>query len=121
MAAITDLTFEQVNDVAIADPNIGEAIFSITGDVISLNVKALTGDAFTAITDEGFVEMMLKLNKIASETQAIVNETATLPEEELTSFPTTTYGLPDAKGNISISYVTRYSIPLNINNVKGVN
>lgn len=121
MAAITDLTFEQVNNVAIADPKIGQAIFSITGDVISLNVKALTGDAYTAITDEGFVEMMYKLNKIASETQIEVNTTAALPEEELTSFPSSTFGLPAEDGSVSVSYVSNYNIPLSIDNVIGTN
>lgn len=121
MANITDLTFEEVNNVAIADPRIGQAIFSITGDVISLDLKALTGDSFTALTDGGFVEMMYKLNKIASETQIVVNETAALPEEELSSFPASTFGLPAEDGTVSVSYISNYNIPLSIDNVIGTN
>ncbi|WP_342597701.1 hypothetical protein VKI21_06985 [Cyanobacterium aponinum UTEX 3222] len=121
MAAITDLTFEQLNNAAIADPNIGEAIFSFAGDTITLDVKKLTGDSFTAITDEGICEVMFKLRKLCSEAQETVNESVVDPDEQLTSFPPFTYGLPSAQGLVTVNQIQTVQLPLLANTVKGTN
>lgn len=121
MAAITDLTFEQLNNAAIADENMGEAIFSISGDTITLDIKKLTGDSFTAITDEGICEVMFKLRKLCSDAQEVVNTTVTNPDEELTSFPPFTYGLPSAQGLVTVNQIQTVQLPLLANTVKGTN
>jgi len=120
MAAITDLTFEQLNDAAIADANIGEAIFSFAGDTITLDIKKLTGDAFSAITDEGVCEALFKLRKLAGDAQTEVNSTA-LPDEALTSFPPFTYGLPSANGLVRVNQIQTVQLPLLANTVVGTN
>lgn len=122
MATVTDLTFEAINNAAIADSSIGQAIFSITGDTISLNVKTLTGDSFSGLTDEGVLEFMYKLRKLCSDAQATVNElVATDPSEELNSFPPFTFGIPSADGLVEVSQVQSMFIPLASNSVKGIN
>ena len=120
MAAITDLTFEQLNDAAIADPNIGQAIFSFSGDTITLDIKKLTGDSFTAITDEGVCEALFKLRKLAGEAQETVNATAQ-PGEELISFPPFTYGIPSANGLVTVNQIQTVRLPLLANTVIGAN
>lgn len=122
MAIVSDLTFQSINEAAIADPNIGVAVLSITGDVISLNVKALTGDAYTALTDIGVLEMMFKLRKLCTDAQVATNEAiATTPAEELNSFPPFSYGIPSASGLVDVSQTQTMRIPIVSNTVVGVN
>ena len=120
MATVSDLTFEQVNEAAIADANIGEAIFSYAGGILSLDIGKLTGDTFAGLSDEGFVEVMFKLRKLAGDAQTEVNSTA-LPEEQLTSFPPFTYGLPSANGLVRVNQIQTVQLPLLANTVVGTN
>ena len=122
MAIISDLTFEQVNEAAIADANIGEAIFSYAGGILSLDIGKLTGDTFAGLTDAGFVEAIFKLRKLAGEAQVAVNEDiATTPAEQLTSFPPFTYGIPSATGLVSVTQIQTVQLPLMANTVVGTN
>lgn len=122
MAIVRDLTFEQLNDAAIADPNIGEAIFSYASGAITLDAQKLTGDTFTALTDEGFLEVIYKLRKLAGEAQIAVNaDIATTPDEELTSFPEFSYGLPSSEGFVDVTHVSTYQLPLGVNTIYGTN
>lgn len=122
MAIVKDLTFEQLNDAAIADSNIGEAIFAYAGGILSLDIGKLTGDTFTGLTDEGFMEFMYKIRKLAGEAQIVVNTAiATTPDEELTSFPSFSFGFPSEEGLVDVTQTTTYQIPLGINTIVGTN
>jgi len=120
MAAITDLTFEQLNDAAIADSQIGEAIFSYSNGVLSLNLNKLTGDNFTDLDNEGVCESLFKLRKLAGDAQVLANSTV-LPNEQLTSFPPFTFGLPSAQGLVRVSQIQTVQLPLLANTVVGTN
>lgn len=122
MATVTDLPFDAINAEAIADANIGQAIFSFAGGAISLDISKLTGDTYTATSNEGFVEAMYKLSRLATLAQETVNAAvATTPAEELTSFPPSSFSLPDANGDVEITYSGTYQIKLDPNNVIGTN
>lgn len=122
MAIVSDLSFDSINDAAIADSSIGQAIFSISADAILLDLKKLTGDSFTALTDEGFCEVMFKLRKLAGDAQTAVNAAvATTPSEELTSFPPFTYGIPSDQGLVAVTQVQTVQLPLLANTVVGTN
>lgn len=122
MAIISDLTFEQVNEAAIADSTIGQAIFSLSGDAIMLDVKKLCGDAYTALSNEGVLELAYKLRRILGIAQTAVNEDlATSPDEELTSFPAFSFGFPSEEGLVPVTQTTTFNIPLGINTIKGTN
>ena len=122
MAIVKNLTYEQLNDAAIADLSIGQAIFSLSGDTIMLDVKKLTGDINTAIDNSGVVEFMFKLRKLAGEAQTAVNAAvATTPQEQLSSFPPFTYGIPSASGFVPITQIQSIQIPLNANTALGTN
>lgn len=120
MAIISDLTFEQINDAAIADANIGQAIFSYAGGILSLDMNKLTGDTFTGLDDDGVCEAMFKLRKLAGDAQTEVNS-AVLPAEQLTSFPPFTYGLPSASGLVRVNQIQTVQLPLLANTVVGTN
>lgn len=120
MANIVDLSFDELNAAAIADPNIGQAIFSFAGDTITLDIKKLNGDAFSAITDLGILEMMFKLRRLAGSAQETAN-LAVLPEEQLTSFPPFTYGLPSSEGLVRVNQIQTVQLPLLANTVFGTN
>jgi hypothetical protein len=122
MAIVTNLTFDELNDAAIADSSIGQAVFSFSGDTISLDIKKLTGDSFTSIENSGVVEFMFKLRKLAGEAQLAVNTAvATTPQEQLTSFPQFTYGIPSASGFVPVTQIQTIQIPLNANTALGTN
>jgi hypothetical protein len=122
MAQVTDLTFEAINEAAIADPSIGVEILTLTGDVINLNVKALTGDSYTALDNNGVLEMMFKIRKLCTEAQSTVNENdATNASEELNSFPNFSYGIPSSDGYVEVTQTQAMKLPINANTIVGVN
>jgi hypothetical protein len=122
MAIVTDLTFEQINDAAIADSEIGEAIFSFNNGILSLNIGKLTGDTFTGLENLGVVESMFKLRKLCGEAQTAVNaEIANNPSEQLSSFPPFTFGIPSAQGLVAVTQVQTVQLPLMANTVVGTN
>lgn len=120
MSAIKDLTFEQLNDAAIADSQIGEAIFSFSGGILSLDLNKLTGDNFTGLANEGVCESLFKLRKLAGDAQVEVN-TGVAPAEQLTSFPPFTFGLPSAAGLVRVSQIQVVQLPLLANTIVGTN
>ena len=91
MAAVTDLTFTQLNTA------IGSAAFTYdaANDDILLSVKAITGDTYDALTDDGFCEFIWKLREAAVVAQTTAN-TAKTSAEQLISFPAKTVGTFDA-------------------------
>jgi hypothetical protein len=120
MAQVTDLTYQELNNVAIADPNIGVAVFSLVGDSVMLDIKKLTGDSFTSLTETNFLEVMYKLRKLAGDTQKVVNATiAVTEEEELICFPDVSFsGISD--GAIQVTQTQEFIIPLVANIVNSI-
>lgn len=120
MAQVTDLTYQELNDVAIADPNIGIAIFSLSGTSIMLDITKLTGDTFTSLTQTNFLELMYKLRKLAGDTQGVVNQiNAITPDEELICFPEVNFsGISD--GAIQVTQTQEFIIPLVANVVNPI-
>lgn len=122
MAIVQDLTFSELNTEAVALTSIGVPIFTLSGTDILLNVSALTGDTFTALTDSGFVEMMYKIRKLATLAQETVNEAiATTPEEELISFPTFSFSIPSSEGLVAVTQVQTVTLTLDDNVIVGTN
>lgn len=114
MAVITDLSFEQVNEAAPAP------IFSINGNVITLNVNALTGDTYAAIADLGVSEVLYKLRRFCGDAAASANALVE-DNERLLSFPPFTFAPPNANGDVSVTQIQTFRIPLAVNTVTGTN
>lgn len=125
MTTISDLTFEQINTEAIADPNIGAAIFTLSGTDISLDVSLLTGDTYTALTDEGVLEAFFKFRQLAFRAQETVNATlnltATPPDVPLDTFtPSSETGVINGE-EIEISFTETVRVKLDYSNIFGSN
>lgn len=119
MAAITDLTFTQVNTAH------GTNIFSYdagTSDIL-LSVKALTGNTYTALTNEGITELFHKLLLDCQEAQVTANSASgVLESERLLSFPQRTTGSfnPDTL-QVPIRHVVEVALNVDPDLVSGVN
>jgi hypothetical protein len=86
MAAITDLTWEQLN-TALG----GAGKVSVVGGKVTIDVGAVTGDVIDVLTKAGVVEFCSKLLEAAARAQATVNEGA-VAGERLNSFAAPVYG-----------------------------
>jgi hypothetical protein len=89
MAAITDLTFQQLNTA------LGVNAFALDApnNDIKLSLNTLTGDNFAALTEEGVTEVIYKLVKGCQQAQITVNSANGVDEDEqLRSFPAPTTG-----------------------------
>lgn len=109
----TDLNFQQVNDTFTQN------IFTISGTTISLNANLLTNDTYTALTDQGVVELCFKLLNACYKAQKEINGNNTT--NRLDSFSSPFYGTvqelnpPTIQGSITVTA----KIPLDINNLTG--
>jgi hypothetical protein len=122
MAIVQDLSFAEINTEAVALPSIGVPIFTLSGTDILMNVSLLTGDTFTALTDAGFIEMMFKIRKLASLAQTTVNAAvATIPQEELKTFPGFSYSTPSSTGVVEVTQFQRLALSLNDSVIVGTN
>jgi hypothetical protein len=119
MAAITDLTFAQLNT------ELGVTAFSLDApnNDILLSLKALTGDNFTALTNNGVTEVMHKLITGCQEAQATVNSADGIDaDEQLRSFPPSTTGAFNPTNlQIPVRHTVEVSLNVDPNNVRGVN
>ncbi len=113
MAAKTDLTFEELNTA------LGATVFTSSGSDITLSVSALTGDTYTALTDEGIIEMLYKLRAACSTAQDTANE-ALVDGEKLDSFPGFSFS-PPADGYVTVTQSQTVRIPLDTATVIGTN
>ena len=94
MAAKTDLTFAEIN-AEIA----GACTFS-TDDIL-ISAKALTGKTYTALTDNGFLEVYFKLHEAGLAAQETVN-VGLVEGEILDTFNPISYGVPLNDGTVAI-------------------
>lgn len=94
---------------------------TFAGDDITISVKAVTGDVFTGLTDEGVTELMYKLRLAAGNAQATVNAALDPAADDLlAAFPVFEFGAPTAQGRVPVSQITRVVLELNAATVKGV-
>ena len=87
MAAITDLTFDQLE----AQTPEGTDVFFVgedtNGDIgVLISLTALTGDPVEDLTSEGVVKVVAKLLEVCRKAQAAVNTNQTFGEQ-LAAFP----------------------------------
>ena len=119
MAAITDLTFGQVEEELPA----GAITYVANNDDIVISLSALTGDTFTGLTDPGVCEVIYKLLRACQRAQAVVNADPDLEDgEALLTFPPATNGGFDPTTN-QVTITSTVIIALNIdpNLVTGIN
>jgi len=120
----SDLTFDQLSDALPADSVLALAAGAAVANAgVYLNVSAITGDAITALADDGVIETLLKLIQAGSKAQTTINATAAAGSR-LNAFPATTYGAPildDATGNYfsTVSGTVIGRAPLSIDSLVG--
>lgn len=91
-------------------------------NTITIDAELVTGDGYTALSDEGVAEFMHKLLNACAAAQTTLN--ATLPSgSRLQAFPRAAFGVPaaDTTGNFftTATHTCQFSIPLNPNSVSG--
>lgn len=113
MAAITNLTFEQINNEAT-----NQIFMYSQGDII-LSLAALTGDTYTGLTDAQVVEAIWKLRELAAAAQITVN-TGVDVDEQLVAFPISSTGVfdPDTL-SVPLAGTIRVQYTVDPNNVQG--
>ncbi len=119
MAAKTDLTFSEIQTELDAQGLTNAIFVDGTANKVFIDVGVLTGGNVTALTQEGVAEVLYKLRKAAGTAQETVNE-AQAAGDQLAAFPPFSYG-PPVDGNVSVTMVSTYLIPLNENTVSGPN
>lgn len=113
MAAKTDLTFGEL----LASLPAGSVVDA--GGDVQISVNSLIGNTATAMTDGGVAEALFRLLDGAATAQAEAND-GLLPEETLKSFNTPSYE-PLVNGASVVSTRMSVSIPLAVNDIRGVN
>ncbi len=110
-----NLTFSQFNIV------LGTNVFEVDGARIVLDCNALTGQSFTALTDQGLIQLAYNLLLIAGQTQTEINKTEDI---SLTSFSDPFYGtvgVGDTSNYQNVSFNFSAIIPLADQQVSGTN
>ena len=108
-----DLTFDELNTA------LGGNAISINGNDIVISMSAVTGDTYTALTDEGVIEALYKIRSACSTAQDSANEL--LPEgEKLDSFPGFSFS-PPANGLVTVTQSHTVQIPIDTATVIGTN
>src|SRR3712207_535590 len=100
MAAITDLTWQQVQDALDATGAIAVA----SGKVV-ITVETVTGDATATMTDAGVLKFINTLLDACLEAQTTANVNQ-VTGEKLNSFSNPTYGAP-SNGNVLVTRTVR--------------
>lgn len=113
MAVKQDLTFDELNTA------LGGGAITFDTDDIKISVKAITGDTYAGMTDEGVLEMLYKLRSACSDAQETANA-ALADGEKLDSFPGFSFS-PPVDGYVSVTQSHTVRIPLNSATVVGTN
>lgn len=117
MTVLKNLKFSELNTA------LGANVFTYAAGVITANLSDLTGDTYTAITNEGVVEAIAKLLNACQAAQTTANA-ALDPDTDtpLTSFfPPTNAGYDPDEGGIVFSQQMRYVAPVDLNAAVGTN
>jgi hypothetical protein len=115
MAVLTDLKFSEV----AAKLPVGAVTFST--DTVIFNSKLITGDSKAALTDEGFAELLYKLQVAAEQAQTDANDALAPTDTPLAAFGNIAIGVPLADSTVPVSVINSYVIPLAVNSVVGAN
>ena len=100
MAAITDLTWQQLEDAAGIT---GAIAVTGTGDAakVMIDVSLITGTHIGALSAGGVVDFLIKLREFAAAAQVTAN-TGQSVGEKLAAFPTLTYGSLGSDGKVQV-------------------
>lgn len=109
----TDLTFDELNTA------LGGTAVTLSGSDIVISVSAITGDTYTALTDEGVLELLYKIRSACTIAQDTANETL-VAGERLSSFPGFSFS-PPADGFVTVTQSHTVRIPLDSATVVGTN
>ncbi len=109
----TDLTFEELNTA------LGGTAISHSGNDITISVRAITGDDYTELGNEGVLEFMYKLRQYAGVAQNTANELLA-DGDRLDSFPGFSFS-PPVDGASQVTQTQTFNIPLDTSRVNGLN
>jgi len=113
MAIKQDLTFDEMNTA------LGGSAISVSGTDVLISVSAITGDAYSALTDEGVIEFLYKFRSACTSAQEVAN--ATLADgEKLDSFPGFSFSPPN-NNEVRVTQSHIFKIPLDTSTVTGTN
>lgn len=113
MAVKTDLTFDELNTA------LGGSAITFAGNDVTISVSAITGDTYTALTDNGVIEFLYKFRTACGNAQEVANATL-LPGELLDSFPGFSFSPPN-NNEVQVTQSHTIKIPLDTSTVVGVN
>lgn len=105
MAAITDLTWQQVQDALGVTGGI-----TVTSSKVVINVETILGSTTDALSDAGVLKFLNKLLDACLDAQATAN-TNQATGEKLNSFGTPTYGAI-TNGNVLVTRTVRLNAQL---------
>ncbi|MEH1795874.1 MULTISPECIES: hypothetical protein [unclassified Nostoc] len=111
MTARTDLTFQEL-ETALAANGLTNALTVISGKLY-VDISVVNGVTVADLTVEGVAELLYKLRIAAGKAQTTVN-TPLATGEQLASYPPFSYG-PPINGQVSVTHVSTFLIPLNEN------
>ncbi len=117
MADKIDLTFSEL----LAELPAGSITYDDPNDDIKISTKAITGDTYAALTDEGVIELLYKIRVACGKAQTTVNADLDPGDAPLTTFLPFVYNAPNAAGNVIVNQVQTVRIPLSDSTVKGTN
>ncbi len=100
MAAITDLTWQQLED---ASGITGAIAVTGAGDTakVMIDVSLITGSHIGALSSNGVVDFLIKLREFAAASQTTAN-VGQVAGEKLAAFPALTYGNLGADGKVQV-------------------
>ncbi|MHC5719130.1 MAG: hypothetical protein ACYTX0_45475 [Nostoc sp.] len=100
MTAITDLTWQQLEDAS----GITGAIAVVgTGDTakVMIDVSLITGSHIAALSATGVIDFLIKLREFAAAAQVTANVGQAVGEK-LAAFPALTYGVLGSDGRVQV-------------------
>lgn len=116
MTVLKNLKFQEL------DTALGGGVLTYAAGNISISLSALTGDTYTALTNEGVVEVIAKLLNACYTAQETANAALVDGDTALTSFfgPTNAGYNPD-QGGIIFRQQMSYVAPVDLNATVGTN
>ena len=117
MAARTDLTFQEL-ETALAANGLVNALTVIAGKAY-VDISVVNGVAVADLSGQGVAELLYKLRVAAGNAQDTVNAPLATGER-IASYSPFSYG-PPINGQVSVTHVSTYLIPLDPNSVLSPN
>lgn len=109
MAAVTDLTFEQLKTTMVAN-GINTNVLVLANNRVMLDVSALIGSNVNALSLPGVVKLVVRLLHFCVKTQNSINEQQVLGEK-LTSFGVKSDSIPfDESVPVTHSVTAHYKL-----------